>query len=206
MPTNPSIDRLIANCRMKIPGALDGPMIMAIFNTVSKFCIQSNILTEEQDFRTRANKRDYTMECSQPDLYYTKLLSVVRNDQETDQKLLSNPPPVKAFMVDQETLRLYDTPQDVIRLTAKFAMAPRPTDNFENLPNVPNWLWDTYHDVLIEGVMHDMMGQAAKPYSNERLSLFHGRRFQAAMSTAKVEAYNGQTLGGQHWSYPRLGW
>lgn len=200
-----AVDRLKAQAQMQLPGALDGPLIMAIFGVVADFCIKTNTLHEEQDITTRVDKRDYEVSASESDLYYTKLLSLVRNDQETDQRLLSNPTQHRAYMLNPGVMRLHNTPDQIFRLTAKFAMAPRPTDNFGSLPNIPDAFWDMYHAVLLEGLLASMMGQVAKPYSNERMGIFHGRRFIAGCSTAKVEAYNGGLLGGQNWRFPSFG-
>lgn len=198
-----AVDRLKAQAQMQLPGALDGPIIMAIFGVVSDFAIKTNCLWEEQDIRTRVDKRDYEVQASESDLYYTKLLSVVYNDQETDQRLLREPTQIHAYMLTPSVLRLRDTPNQANLITARFAMAPRPTDNFGSLPNIPDTFWDTYHPVLLEGLLASMMGQVAKPYSNERMGIFHGRRFIAGCSTAKVEAMNGQIVGGQNWRFPR---
>lgn len=200
-----AVDRLKMQAQMQLPGALDGPLIMAIFGVVSDFAIKTNALWEEQDITTRVNKRDYEVSASESDLYYTRLLSLVDNDGEIDQKLLTNPSEVRAFMLNPGVLRLHNTPDQIRRLTAKFAMAPRPTDNFGSLPNIPDTFWDMYHSVLLEGLLSSMMGQVAKPYSNERMGIFHGRRFIAGCSTAKVEAYNGGMLGGQNWRFRTFG-
>lgn len=199
-----AVDRLRAQAQMQLPGALDGPLTMAIFGVVSQFCIKTNTLWEEQNINLRVDKRDYEVQASEADLYYTKLLSVVRNDQSTDQRLLTDPVQVPASMLNPGVLRLRDTPNQVFQITARFAMAPRPTDNFGSLPNIPDNFWDMHHDVLLEGLLGSMMGQVAKPYSNERMGIFHGRRFLAGCSTAKVEALNGQLVGGQAWRYPHF--
>jgi hypothetical protein len=204
MSNNFAVDRLKANCQVQLPGALDGPLLLAIFNTVTTFCIQTNVWQEDQDFQTRANKRDYAISASESDCYYTRLISVVRNDLDTDQSLLTNPTPVRAHMHGEGILRLHDTPQVITRLTARFAKAPRPTDNFGSLPNFPLEFWDQYHNVLVEGVLANMQAQTAKPYSQERMSILHGRRFIAGCSTAKVEALNGGMLGGQAWRFPKF--
>lgn len=199
-----SVDRLKVQAQMQLPGALDGPLIMAIFGVVTDFCIKTNTLWETQNITTRVDKRDYEVSASESDLYYTNLLSLVQNDGDVDESLLTNPPEVRAHMLNPGTLRLWDTPKVITRLSAKFAMAPRPTDNFGSLPNLPDIFWDKYHSILLEGVLSSMMQQVAKPYSNERMGIFHGRRFIAGCSTAKVEALNGGMLGGQAWRFPRF--
>lgn len=199
-----AVDRLRAQAQMQLPGALDGPLTMALFGVVSEFCIKTNTLWEEQDIRTRVDKRDYEVSATEADLYYTKILSVVSNDGDTDQRLLTNPPPVPAYMLNPGVMRFHTTPTVSQLVTVRFAMAPRPTDNFGSLPNIPDNFWDMYHAVLLEGLLASMMGQVAKPYSNERMGIFHGRRFIAGCSTAKVEAINGQLVGGQAWRFPRF--
>jgi len=199
-----AVDRLRAQAQMQLPGALDGPITMAIFGVVTDFCVKTNTLWEEQDIRTRVDKRDYEVAATESDLYYTKILSVVDNDGEVDQRFLTSPSRIPAYMLNPGVIRFHNTPKQVQLVTVRMAMAPRPTDNFGSLPNIPDNFWDMYHSVLLEGLLSSMMGQVAKPYSNERMGIFHGRRFIAGCSTVKVEAINGQLVGGQAWQFPRF--
>lgn len=198
-----AVDRLRAQAQMQLPGALDGPLTMAIFGVVAEFCIKTNTLWEEQDIRTREGKTDYEVSASEADLYYTKILSMVDSTDNVDRHFTHDSPRIPGYMINPGVLRLNYTPDQSQLLTVRFAMAPRPTDNFGSLPNIPDAYWDFYHPVLLEGLLASMMGQVAKPYSNERMGIFHGRRFIAGCSTAKVEATNGQLVGGQAWRFPR---
>lgn len=197
-----AINRLLANLRTQLPGALDAIIKLEIFNAVATFCIESNTWQETQSFNTKVNKQVYEISAENADAYYTKLLLLEAYDPSDPTGLVTMPTQVAAFMSSPTELKFAITPNQVQRMRATFAVAPRPTDRMDQFPNIPEAFWDKYHDVLMEGVLSLMMAHVAKPYSNERMGIFHGRRFKAKTSMAKVDAYNGEVRGGQNWSFP----
>lgn len=201
-----AVDRLRMRCQMSLPGALDGPITMAIFSVVSKFCVNTNTLWEDQNFLTRVGKLEYEISASEADLYITKLHSVVHNQDNLPVGTQSVPIPIAAYLSSPTTLRLRNMPTEAQRFTMRVVLAPKPTDKFDSIPNIPESFFDKYNEAFTEGVLAEMMAQPAKPYTNERLGIFHGRRFQAMMSTAKIEAVNGELLGGQSWRFNMRGW
>jgi hypothetical protein len=196
-----AIQRLMANLRVKLPGALDGPVKLEVFNAVSEFCVKSCVWQDRQPFSTRVGKSEYEMSAPQHDAYYTQLLGLYKDDGDGDDN--TNGPAVKAVMKDPTTLRLLTTPTTVERLVAYFAMAPQPTDELGDHAGIPDSFWSKYHDAFYEGALSRMLAQPAKPYSNERLGIYHGRRFIAMTSVAKNEHFNGNVRGGQNWQFPK---
>lgn len=199
-----AIARLMANLRTQLPGALDSTLKLEIFNAVHDFCVATNVWENTQEFTTKINKQFYEITAPSPDQYYTQLLSLVlaETTDPADQRV--TPTPVSAVLSEPTQLKLLTVPTIVQRMSATFAMAPRPTDNMEEFPSIPESFWDKYHNALFEGALSKMMAQVAKPYSNERMGIYHGRRFMAFQSTHKVEKYNGMVRGGQNWSFPRF--
>lgn len=196
-----AIQRLMTNLRVHLPGALDSAMKLEMFNAAAELCVRSSVWQDRQPFNTRIGKSKYEMSAPQHDAYYTQLLGLYKDDGDGDDNTVG--PPVKAVFEEPTTLRLLTTPTTVERLIAVFAMAPRPTDEIGDHPAIPDEYWSKYHDVLYEGALSRMLAHPAKPYSNERLGIYHGRRFVAMTSQAKNDHYNGNVRGGQNWSFPR---
>lgn len=199
-----AINRLMANLRTQLPGALDATLKLEIFNTVHDFCVATSAWEEDQAFTTKIGKDVYEITAGSANEYITQLLSLVRADPTdiTGQRVI--PTPVPAVMSLPTQLKLLTVPTIVERLVATYAVAPRPTDDMDEFPSLPESFWDKYNNALFEGALAKMMSHVAKPYSNERMGIYHGRRFVAAMSTHKVEKYNGMVRGGQNWTFP--GW
>lgn len=199
-----AIQRLIANCLTQLPGALVGTLQLEIFNAVSTFCREANVWHENQDFNTKIGKKVYEVTPLGSDAYYNVLLNLVAFDPSDPTGETTTPTPIPAwFNASTVQIELKNEPTVVQRLRGTFAMVPRATDNMDQYPGIPEAFWDKYHDAIKEGVLSLMMGHVAKPYSNERMGIFHGRRFKAATSIAKNELYNGFVRGGQNWSFPQ---
>jgi hypothetical protein len=138
------------------------------------------------------------------DAYISKLLNLEAYDPTDPNGLVTTPTMVEGWF-DASTTGLYLrlVPTQVQRMRATFAIVPRATDRMDQYPGIPEEFWDKYHDAIMEGTLALMMAHAAKPYSNERMGIFHGRRFKAATSMAKNDLYNGNVRGGQNWSFPQ---
>jgi hypothetical protein len=199
-----AIERLLANLRTQLPGALDGTLRLEIFNTVSTFCRESNTWQETQSFNTKVGKQLYEVTAEAPDAYYNVLLNLEAYDPTDENGEVTTPIPIAAWFDAPTSLKLRYVPTEVQRLRGTFSVVPRATDRMDQYPAIPEAFWDKYHDAFIEGVLSRMMSQPAKPYSNERLGIFHGRRFKAATSMAKNDKYNGDVRGGQNWSFPQV--
>jgi len=77
----------------------------------------------------------------------------------------------------------------------------RVTDDF---PILPDWMWDKHYACILDGVLSRMMSQPGKPYSSERLAIYHGRRFRNAIASARVEAMRSNKYRGQNWQFPQF--
>lgn len=196
-----AIERLVTNLMLQLPGSLPGTLKLEIFNAVATLCREANIWQETQEFNTKIGKQVYEMTPEAPDAYFSKLLNLEAFDPDEENVL---PTPIEAWFDASTTgLHLRTTPTVVQRLRGTFAVVPRATDRMDQYPGIPEMFWDKHHDAIKEGTLSYMMAHSAKPYSNERLSIFHGRRFKAATSMAKNDLYNGDVRGGQNWSFPQ---
>jgi hypothetical protein len=77
-----------------------------------------------------------------------------------------------------------------------------PTDEV-GMPQAPGWIYDRYERTFVEGLISRMMEQPAKPYSNEKGAILHGRRFQNGMSQARAEVQHMFVRSANVWSFPQ---
>lgn len=203
MSNNFAYDRLITNARNNLPGALEATLKLEVFNATHDFCAGSTVWQDVQTLRTKANKVDYEVTASDQNAYYTQILYGYRQEQDPDTLEWRKSIDIGVVMNSPTNIKLLYTPNSVENLVVVFAMAPVPTDELGDLPGIPESFWSMYHNVIMEGVLGRMMSQAAKPYSNERLGIYHLRKFRTAIATAKVEKDNGNVRGGQGWIYPQ---
>lgn len=71
---------------------------------------------------------------------------------------------------------------------------------------VPDWMFESYFNDWYDGTLGRLYAMPSKPWSNEKLAIYHGRRFRNAMGARKQEARRGFTYGVPGWRFPRVGW
>jgi hypothetical protein len=62
---------------------------------------------------------------------------------------------------------------------------------------------EKYQDYVASGVLSRLTTQPGKPYSNQKLAVYHGRHFMEGVALAKKEARQGHVFGGQRWAFPQ---
>jgi len=72
--------------------------------------------------------------------------------------------------------------------------------------DVPEWMYDTYFDDWKTGVLSELYGMPAKPWSNPALGMFHGKKFRSQMGFRKQEVARGFAYNVPRWRFPRGGW
>jgi hypothetical protein len=184
--------RMMDNLRIRLPGALDSAIRLELFNTVQEFLGETSIWKEEIEFTTVEDQVEYLL-ISTGVSRIENLIGVV-NSTDT---------PIGAAMDEPGTLVLDTEPISGETLTATVVLnVEDPTDGDE-LPELPDWIVKKYRAVFEDGTIGRMMSQVAKPYSSERLAIYHLRRFQAGMSMARTDVARRQTQRAQVWRYPR---
>ena len=189
--SHPQIDRLMDNVRVHLPGAVDSLIQREIFNTLDEFLKTSLLWTEEIPVDLSAGETIYDVipAAGQP----TQLITVVNPDGIT----------VGASMAEPYVLVLQNTPTTEEELTATVALTVVDPVKTDGNPEVPEWIVTKYYLGILDGVLGRMMSQPAKPYSNERLAIYHLRRFRDATAGARVDARRKNVYGAQRWRYPQ---
>lgn len=100
-------------------------------------------------------------------------------------------------------LRITDAPATGELWRATFSLVVADPVDEDGLPYMPMWAIEKYHEVIQDGLLSRVMMHPAKPYSNQQLAAFHGRKYLQGVGTAKREVLTGSTFGAQRWQYPQ---
>lgn len=66
-------------------------------------------------------------------------------------------------------------------------------------------LIDYYSEIIFDGLLARMYMQPNKPYTNEKSSVYHLRRYLTGKQVAKDKANRGFTSNAQNWTFPSFG-
>jgi hypothetical protein len=188
----PELQRLMNNARVNLPGAIDASIKDELFNTMDQFFKGSNIWQEDIAFETEDAVTTYDVLPSGV-ATINRLVGVHNADNI----------PVAGTMRVPGVLVLGRAPTAGQTLTATVALTVSEPASRDDYPEHPDWILAQYNDVLLAGLLSGLMAQIAKPYSNERMAIYNGRKFRAGISRAKVEANHHNLYGGQRWTFPR---
>lgn len=191
MSTPADLTRVMNNARIRLPGAIDSNIKLEMFNTLHEFFADSKCWLDTVTFTTRAGRTSYEVVPDDP----ATIVSLVR-------VLDSNDVPVRASMAIPGTIDLDLDPNQSATFTAELMLNVVDPIDRDGYPLMPDWLLAKYYSAILDGLLGKMMSQSAKPYSNERLGIFHMRRFRSSIAVARAEARHGNLYDGQRWQFP----
>lgn len=187
---NPQIDRLMDNARIHLPSAIDPAIQREVFNTLDEFLRISLVWKEDIDVDVTTDSQEYDVIPSSGQA--VQLIELVNGDGI----------PVAGTMEEPEVLILSTLPSEETTLTATLGLTVVDPVRTNGDPDLPDWILVKYFLGVLDGVIGRMMAQPAKPYSNERLSIYHLRRFRDAIAQARVDARRANLYGAQRWRFP----
>ena len=191
MTVTSEMTRLMNNVRLHAPGALDDVFRLELFNALNDFFTDTKVWQEDIDFDTVVDQRDYPIVENESATMIT-LMGVVNSEDI----------PVAAAMQTPGSVSLQTLPSDVQTLTATVALTVVDPVDTDEYPYVPEWLLKKYYATIFEGVVGLMMAQPAKPYTNERMAIYHTRKFRSGIAIARAEVRHQNLYGGQTWRFP----
>lgn len=186
------VTRMMNNARIHLPGATDDTIRLELFNVLNDFFQQSNIWQERIDFRVHPDVLDYELAPSDVSTI-SSLLSI-----ETNSGL-----PVAGSMMVPGELLLVQSPNEAGVYTAVVSLTVNEPTNKEGYPQIPAWILNKYGVEILDGLLGRMMAQPAKPYSNERMAIYHTRKFKGGIAAAKTNTTHKNVYRGQAWRFPR---
>jgi hypothetical protein len=192
MAIDADLDRLLQAARTHLPGALDSALQVEMYNVVDDFLTESSIWQETAAFITAVGTTDYEIDLEN-NATFLRLLYVLGNANR----------PVIATMEEPGVVVLRTIPQTIENMTARVSLTLKGVTS-EGWPSIPSWMWQRYREGLLDGLLAKMLVQPAKPYTNERLAIFHGRKFNVAKSRARSEANRMKLYDAQAWRFPKF--
>ena len=189
---NYDLSRLMDNLRIRLTGALDTVLKLELFSALNDFFQNSNCWYEDVDFQVTAGVTAYTVTPSSV-AATVRLLGLVNSAEQS----------VAAVLALPDTLTLVNAPSKTDTFTARIALTVDDPVTRDEFPNFPGWVLNKYNNDIQNGVLGRMMTQIAKPYTNERMAIYHTRAFRNAIAFAKVEAMHQNVYRGQNWKFPQ---
>ena len=191
MAVDADITRLMKNVRVRLPGAIDTAIQLELFTAVDEFLKESNVWREDVEIDVTTDETEYSVESEESGrvnrLLYIKDAADI---------------PVYGTMEVPGELVLVNEPNLDTEYTVTVALTVKDPTDSDGYPRFPAWIMDKYMSDLVDGVLGKMMTQIAKPWSNERMSIYHLRRFQAAKAKARSEADRKNVYRAQAWRFP----
>lgn len=190
MPVSATITRMMNNLRIQLPGAVDGAIQLEFFNAVEEFCSLTNVWLEKINISVVAGDTTYSITPTNGQII--RLMSIV--DQ--------NEVPVASTMSLPGEVILASEPNVAGTYVAQVAKTVSDVDG-NNYPVIDDWILDKYNADITDGIIGKMMVQPSKPYTNERMAIYHLRRFANAAAIARSEARHQNLYAGQRWRFPQ---
>jgi len=194
MTASVEIVRLLANTRVQVPGALDDMLKLELFNTLDEFFVETHSWLQEISVTTAVDDKTYTLTPTASTGAIISLMSVVNSSEFS----------VSATMPTTGNLLLTNAPSQIEVLTVKVALTVVEPLDADGYPNIPSWLLKKYGGAIFEGLVGRMMTQPVKPYTNERMAIYHMRKFRALISQARSEARRENSYDAQRWRFPQF--
>jgi hypothetical protein len=193
MAVSRELTRLMENVRIKLPGALDDAIKLELFNVLNEFLTDSRCWLDEVQVDIEPEVVTYEV-TPEEDGVVVSLESFTNSDDS----------PVAATMQIPGTVVLTNTPAEEDTCTAKVSLTVMNPDDTNGYPRMPDWLLSKHFNGILHGLLGAMMTQQAKPYTNERMAVYHIRKFRAAIANARAEARRQNLYGGQRWRFPQF--
>ena len=185
--------RIMRTVRTRLPGALDSATQHEIFEVLDEFFDKSNVWQETIRFSALTTKLVYEIEPEASSATILRLIKLENADETPIYGTMQTPGELVLDSYPSETQYYYAT-------VSLGVTEPLRTDEY---PKCPEWVLKKYRDVIVDGVLGRMMSQMAKPYTNERMAIYHMRRFQSGCGTAKHESLHMNIRSGQAWRFPQ---
>jgi hypothetical protein len=195
------IDRLMNNARSRLSGAIDSQLQLELFNVMDEFFKKSNVWNEDIDIAIPGMdpaNTIYELTPTGPALI-DKLLWVY---ELADSPTIHRGAPVVAAMQTPGELTLRNQPSSDVTYRVTVALTVQDPTLRNGYVTFPAWVLAKYRDTILDGLLGRMMSQPAKPYTNTQLSVFHMRKFNTKVASARVEWTHNNTYRTQAWAFP----
>lgn len=184
---------LINSARVELPGSSDAGIHKALYSVLHEFCFETNVWFEDITFKTVIGQSDYVVTPQEPG-EIVRMIGVRNANLDT----------VSAGMPTPGTISLGCKPQNAGNvLTARVAKVPSTALTRDGSPEIPDTLLPLYGPTILEGLLGRMMSQVNRPYRDDRLALYHSRKFRSALTTVRAAVLKQNTWATGGWRFPQ---
>jgi len=188
------LKRLMDNIRIRVPGVLDSMIQLELFNAIEDFLTSTLLWTENIDFPVKYGTKIGDTMYIEPAAGRIFQLQWVHN---------SNLIPEAMTMPEEGLLQFVDIPSQDDTWTACVAIACDDPNTRDGYPVLPAWIVNKYWQGMMNGTLARLFSQPAKPYTSDKLAIFHAQAFNSAKGRAKGEAAQQNLYRGQPWRFPQ---
>lgn len=208
MTNSPSLNRILNDARVRLPGAIDSALISEIYNTLDDFFRHSLRWRCIIPLLVDPSSQCYTVT---PSVGKPALLIWVSPDKDITAQDGTYPPSaiqpavvfVNARMPIPGQIELAYAPNMEQTYYVCMALTVRDPVAQSGFPVVPDWILDHYRQGITDGLIGNMMTQSAKPYTNIQAAAYHLGRFRVSKNQAKNDAQHQSTFRAQNWTFPQ---
>jgi hypothetical protein len=192
-------DRLLSDCAVHAPGALQSAVEAELFATLRDFLTQTNLWRCQYEIEIVAGTRCYTISPG-GGVSIKRLMNFF--DSEDTMKRWVWP----AAMDTPGTIMLGRTPTQAATWVADVSVFAVDGSNGSDCRRlIPGWILSTYFDAVFQGTVGRLQTQPLKPYSNAQLGLGHLRLYHAAKARARADQAQRNVYDAQAWQFPSMG-
>jgi hypothetical protein len=185
-------DRLFNHAKAYLPGAGEDMLKYELFAMLDEFFIDTGIWRETISVGVTTDGYLYEIEPDTASAKIVRLHSVTHDGS-----------PVRAALTGSTELTFFTAPTAAYTYEVILIVSVGdPVSSSTGMPEVPEWIYERYFNTLLAGLISKMMGQPAKPYSNEAQSIIWGRKFRSGMNAARRDANVMHLNDGQRWRFP----
>jgi hypothetical protein len=182
--------KLMGQAKVYLMGASDRQLKVMLFDVLNEFFDQSNCWVEAVPFTVIPETLEYKL--------YVTQGRIVRLDGVIDQHGSKQ----QAVMPDISTVRFlypYTQAQPMTAYVVKTVTDPLLCFP----PNIPDWILPKYSQVILHGLVGNMMMLPAQSYTNPEMAKFYLAKFNDGTTGAYVAFSKANTVGAQAWAFPQ---
>lgn len=192
MSLSSEYSRFFKRARTRLPGAIDDQIRLELFAVLDEFFKESNAWWEEIRVPVITTKLAYEFESDEPAAQIIRLLKTYTADDVA----------VKAIMPTPGVLEIAYAPSQNLNYYALVSLTVSDPVDDDGYPVIPDWVMLRYRETIMDGTLANMMAQVNKPYSSERMAVYHARRFRNGIGVARAEALRRNMYAYNAWRFP----
>lgn len=192
MSCGSQFDRMMAEARIRLPGALDDAMKLELFSVLDQFFRTTMLWQESIPLFVNPDQQTYDIDSNEWVATINELLWTT-NDMGTV---------VDAAMPEVGVIKLYHFPPNKLTYTVRVALSLADQTDDDGYPQIPFWIVTKYRECFKDGLISNMASQPAKPYYHKEIATFHGAQFRQGMVSAYADMKQQNTFNTQAWRFP----